>query len=56
MNIQWACDMLRKIHQAGYTGKIEINFFKGGISAINCAQTFKNGESVRVLEVLEVTV
>lgn len=54
MNLQWALDILRKLTQSGYTGKIELNFFKGGVTGINMGQSFKNGESVRVIEIVEV--
>jgi hypothetical protein len=37
----WILDVLTRLVNDGYTGKIEINFFKGGISNINKFESIK---------------
>ena len=39
--ISWVFDLLTKLVVEEYTGKIEINFFKGGVTNVNKFESIK---------------
>jgi len=40
-DIEWVIDMIKKLSGEGYTGKVEVNFFEGGVSNINKTESIK---------------
>lgn len=47
----WALGTLTNLSQVGYTGKIEINLFQGGITGVNFQQSIKPLTEVRIIPV-----
>ncbi len=39
--IDWVYKLIKKLSEEGYTGKIEINFFQGGVSNVNKFESIK---------------
>lgn len=39
--MRWVFDLIKELARNKYTGKIEINFFQGGISNINKFESIK---------------
>ncbi|KKU09830.1 MAG: hypothetical protein UX14_C0035G0010 [Parcubacteria group bacterium GW2011_GWF1_45_5] len=50
-DIEWTFSLQRKLLESGYTGKIEINSFKGGVSNLNLSQSIKPGDTVSIIEI-----
>ena len=40
-DIDWVVNLIRELASGGYTGKLEVNFFKGGVSNINKTESIK---------------
>lgn len=51
-SIKWAIGTLTSLSQMGYTGKIELNFFEGGVSGANLSQSIKSMTEVRVTPIV----
>lgn len=49
--LTWAVATITSLAQVGYTGKIEINFFQGGVSGVNFSQSIKPLTEVRIVPV-----
>lgn len=47
--LSWTVGTITSLAQVGYTGKIEINFFQGGVTGINFNQSIKPLQEVRVV-------
>jgi len=43
LNLLWTLDFIKKLlyDKPEYTGKIEVNLFKGGVANINLLESFK---------------
>lgn len=39
--MRWIIELIETLCSSGYTGKIEINFFKGGITNVNKFESIK---------------
>lgn len=42
--VQWAIKIIMVLSQEGFNGKLELNFFKGGITTINKHEVFRESE------------
>ncbi len=51
-SLEWAIDTLNNLSAIGYTGKVEFNFFQGGVSGINLSQSIKAMTEVRIIPVV----
>lgn len=49
--MEWTINTLSNLCKVGYTGKIEFNFFKGGVTGVNFNQSIKPLEEVRVIPI-----
>lgn len=49
--IQWTIATVTSLSQVGYSGKIELNFFKGAITGVNFSQSMKPLQEVRILPI-----
>lgn len=56
--LDWAIGTINNLSKSGYTGKIEINFFQGGVANVNFSQSIKPMTDVKTvmmgLEVFQV--
>ena len=43
-NLEWAIKLIRDLAKRFYTGKVEINFYLGGITNINKVESVKPEE------------
>lgn len=48
-SLEWTIATLTSLSQIGYTGKIDVNFFQGGVSGINLSQSVKPMSEVRII-------
>jgi hypothetical protein len=48
---EWTIATLTSLSQVGYTGKIELNYFKGGITGVNFSQSIKPMQEVRIVPI-----
>ena len=51
MNLEWIINLINQLSKVKYTGKVEINFYLGGVSGINYTQSIKGGDQVRMVAV-----
>lgn len=49
--IQWTMATVTSLSQVGYTGKIELNFYKGSITGVNFSQSIKPLQEVRIVPI-----
>ena len=40
-HLEWLFEFIEKLTVDGYTGKIEVSFFKGGIAVVNKFESIK---------------
>lgn len=50
--LNWALGTINSIAQVGYTGKIEVNFFQGGVSGLKLEQTIKPFTEIKILPII----
>lgn len=48
-SIEWTIATLNSLSQIGYTGKLELNFNLGGITALNMSQSLKPMAEIRIV-------
>ncbi len=48
-SLEWTIQTLNNLSQMGYTGKIDINFFQGGVSGINLSQNIKPLTEIKIV-------
>lgn len=44
----WSLNIHKKLLTLGFTGKMEVNIFMGGVSNINLTQSIKQGENIKI--------
>ncbi len=49
-NFEWTIKLIQELAESQYTGKIEINFFKGGITNVNRFESIKPPKSLETKE------
>lgn len=49
--LQWTIATMTSLSEIGYTGKIELNYFQGGVTGVNFSQSIKPMQEVRVLPI-----
>lgn len=49
--LNWAVATITSLAQVGYTGKIEVNFFSGGITGVKFEQSMKPMTEIRIMPV-----
>lgn len=40
-NLEWLIELIKTLMKSGFTGKIEVNFFKGGIANANKLESIR---------------
>lgn len=49
--LTWTVQTIVNLSQSGYTGKIELNFFQGGVTGVNFSQSIKPLQEVRSIHI-----
>lgn len=47
-NIVWLLEFIKQLSKTGYTGSIEVNFNKGGVTTVNTREVIRPPAVVRV--------
>lgn len=48
-SVEWAIMTLNSLSKMGYTGKIELNFNLGGVTAVNLGQKLEPMTEIRIV-------
>lgn len=52
-NIVWLLEFIKQLSRSGFTGKIEINMFKGSCANVNVCESFKPPDEFVVRDQLQ---